>query len=189
MFLHASTRPKLHYFRKSGDIRVAVGVVDDRRNHQPMNGVKEIVRHDNSSRNHGGVALIQVVRPFVFSRYVAPVKIGTASTNGTQVSVSYARPGRKSRTSLLKFVQIKVTDMPLCKNSEYFICAKNVRGPGTAGRCSTDSGRPLVDYSTGKLVGVDLTSEGACKPAFVPTGYARIDAYADWIKKIVGNLE
>ncbi|XP_039448057.1 chymotrypsin-1-like [Culex pipiens pallens] len=156
----------------------------------PRHTVDRIVIHPNFDVNvyANDVAVLRVLRPFIFSESIQPITLGSdnVEAESNAVATGFGRTAISDSTpaSFLRYVNVDVITNEECQEAfddSYqerlhgnTVCTRSAEGSGI---CLGDAGGPLVIDDT--LVGV--ISWGIPCGMGMPDVYARVSAHRAWV--------
>lgn len=163
--------------------------------------VTAIVSHPSfeTERTYKGsdIAILQLESNFTLNSHVQPIELPKPNSKPTRVIMSgwgLTDPYGTTSSDRLQVATLKVVDKYECnKNYSKFgvtilksmICS----GKYYQNSCRGDSGGPLKDYDTNKLVGIVSFGVQGCGITGHPGVNTRVSSFIPWIKATVRNLE
>ncbi|OCT78784.1 hypothetical protein XELAEV_18029874mg [Xenopus laevis] len=197
-----------HCVTYTGKYSVRLGEYDIRKledTEQQFAVVKIIIHPEyRSDTNDNDIALLRLVQPVVYNKYILPICLpsldlaeNTLMVNGTVVVVSgWGREDEKALnfSSVLSYIQIPVVSHNQCAETLNDRLSDNMLCAGRLGHiqdaCYGDSGGPMVTKYGGSWFLLGLVSWGEGCGRIDNFGvYTKVNRYLDWITQKIEDEE
>jgi secreted trypsin-like serine protease len=151
-----------------------------------LHSVEKLFVHQNYTKQfqadvQGDIALLRLAKRFSYDSNIQPIKLGTVYDGAKAVVVGWGSESNEYPVASQILKSVKMMVIPgdaACQTDATRVCAAAQTGTGT---CMGDSGAPLVDVDSGKLLGIfSLGVQRGCGLGLADI-FTKVEPYAKWI--------